>query len=112
MQWDDHFEAFVREHTTALYRTALVLTRDGHRAADLVQETLTRLDRVLGADSPTAYARRALVNQFLSGPGRSRATSACSQTCPTASHRQRPVASIGSWWPARWPGWHPSSAPP
>ena len=70
MRPDDQFAAFVREQTPGLFRVALVLTGDRHRSADLVQETLCRLypkwDKVQSSDSPAAYVRKALVNQFLS----------------------------------------------
>jgi RNA polymerase sigma-70 factor (sigma-E family) len=69
MLWDDRFADFVREQTDGLFRLAFTLTGDRHRAADLVQETLTRLyvkwDRVEASDAAVAYVRKAMVNQFL-----------------------------------------------
>jgi RNA polymerase sigma-70 factor (sigma-E family) len=63
------FAAFVRLHGRSLFGTAYLLTGDGGRAEDLVQDTLSRLyprwDRVSAADAPLAYVRRSLVNRFL-----------------------------------------------
>lgn len=70
MPWDEEFVAFVRESTDDLFRTAFLLCGERERAADLVQETLSRLypnwDRVHAAEVPIAYVRRCVVNQFLS----------------------------------------------
>jgi RNA polymerase sigma-70 factor (sigma-E family) len=70
--WMDNdvlFAQFVREQTTALLRSAYLLTGSSPAAEDLVQETLLRLfpkwDRVMAADVPMAYVRRSLVNGFL-----------------------------------------------
>lgn len=53
-----------------LRRTAFLLTGDGDRAEDVVQDTLTRLfvhwRRAQRADDLDAYVRRMLVNAFLS----------------------------------------------
>jgi len=63
------FAAFVREHTSALLRTAYLLTGNGNAAEELVQDTLVRLypkwDRVEAAEIPLAYVRRALTNAYL-----------------------------------------------
>lgn len=71
MHWDLEFAAFVEQSVPALHRAAWLLTGDDDGAADLVQETLTRLypkwDKVLSSDSPTAYVRKALLRRFLSG---------------------------------------------
>ncbi|MEJ7649542.1 MAG: SigE family RNA polymerase sigma factor [Nakamurella sp.] len=62
--------AFVTEHAASLFRTALLLTGDRHRAEDLVQDVLTMLlpkwHRVAEAERPVAYVRRSLANQFIS----------------------------------------------
>jgi RNA polymerase sigma-70 factor (sigma-E family) len=69
MDNDVLFAEFVREQTTALLRSAYLLTGSSPAAEDLVQETLLRLfpkwDRVMAADVPMAYVRRSLVNGFL-----------------------------------------------
>ncbi|MGI8679871.1 MAG: SigE family RNA polymerase sigma factor [Jatrophihabitans sp.] len=60
------FTEFVREHTSALLRTAYLLTGSALGAEELVQDTLVRLypkwDRVAEADVPLAYVRRSLSN--------------------------------------------------
>lgn len=65
------FEQFVTVRWAALYRTAYLLTRHGAGAEDLVQAALVKAyaawGRVLRADSPEAYVRRMLINEFLSG---------------------------------------------
>jgi RNA polymerase sigma-70 factor (sigma-E family) len=70
----DAFAAFVRQHGRSLFGTAYLLTGDGGRAEDLVQDTLTRLyprwERVTAAEAPLAYVRRAVVNRFVSGQRR------------------------------------------
>ena len=68
------FAAFVRVHSTALLRSAFLLTGDRVDAEELVQDTLVRLypswHRVQAADVPLAYARRSLTNNFLNGKRR------------------------------------------
>lgn len=63
------FAGFVREHTSALLRTAYLLTGTAQGAEELVQDTLTRLypkwDRVAAADVPLAYVRRSMANGFI-----------------------------------------------
>jgi RNA polymerase sigma-70 factor (sigma-E family) len=63
------FAGFVRENTPALLRTAYLLTGNGGRAEELVQDTLVRLypkwDRVAAADVPLAYVRRSLTNAYI-----------------------------------------------
>ncbi|MDQ1731999.1 MAG: hypothetical protein QOK10_2158 [Pseudonocardiales bacterium] len=66
---DLHFADFVQTRTPSLLSTAYLLTRDRHRAEELVQDVLVSLypqwQRVLEADSELAYVRRALVNRFI-----------------------------------------------
>lgn len=67
---DEEFTAFVVQRRGQLFRAACLLTGgDTALAEDVVQQTLTRLyvawHRVARADSPDAYARRALVNAHL-----------------------------------------------
>ena len=63
------FSGFVREHTSALLRTAYLLTGDGAAAEELVQDTLVRLypkwDLVRDVEAPLAYVRRSLANGFV-----------------------------------------------
>ncbi|MFF2750296.1 SigE family RNA polymerase sigma factor [Kitasatospora sp. NPDC058048] len=60
------FTAFVHARSSALFRTALLLTGERHVADDLVQSTLEQVcrhwRRIRSADAPEAYARRILVN--------------------------------------------------
>lgn len=62
---DRSFEEFVRQRLPALYRYALVLTRDRHDAEDLVQEALTRTGTrwrgVRKRDDPEGYVRTAML---------------------------------------------------
>jgi RNA polymerase sigma-70 factor (sigma-E family) len=64
------FAAFVHEHSRSLFGTAYLLTGSPDAAEELLQDTLARLfphwDKVAAADSPLAYARRALGNRFVS----------------------------------------------
>jgi RNA polymerase sigma-70 factor (sigma-E family) len=65
------FSAFVRQHSTALLRSAFLLTGNRIDAEELVQDTLVRLypnwGRVSEAEVPLAYVRRSLTNNFLNG---------------------------------------------
>lgn len=58
------FDAFVRERSTALLRTAYLLVGDRGHAEDLVQTALLRTARRWrhASTDPAAYARRVLVN--------------------------------------------------
>jgi RNA polymerase sigma factor (sigma-70 family) len=62
---DSGFDEFVRGRSTALLRSAYLLTGDQHAAQDLLQEVLERMYvrwRHI-RHSPEAYARRALVHR-------------------------------------------------
>lgn len=63
-------EDLVHAHGQALLRLAVMLTGTSTDAEDLFQSTLVRLLRsprgLSRADRPVAYARRALVNEFIS----------------------------------------------
>jgi RNA polymerase sigma-70 factor (sigma-E family) len=65
----DHFAQFVADGTHSLLGTAYLLTRDRQAAEELVQDTLVALyphwSKVAEAQSPIAYARRALINRYL-----------------------------------------------
>lgn len=64
------FTEFAAGMTPRLFRTALLMCGDWHLAEDLVQTTLGKLyvawRKVEASQAPDAYARRALVNTFLS----------------------------------------------
>ena len=66
---DRDFTHFVHEHTSALTRTAYLLTGDRLAAEELVQDTLVRLypkwRLVQAAEVPLAYVRRTLANGFV-----------------------------------------------
>lgn len=63
------FARFVEESTSSLLGTAYLLTRDRQAAEELVQDSLVALyplwPKVAAAQSPIAYARRALINRYL-----------------------------------------------
>jgi RNA polymerase sigma-70 factor (sigma-E family) len=67
---DTDFDEYVVTRSGALLRLAYLLTGDGHRAEDLVQDTLERLcrrwSRMTYVVDPHAYARKILLNQHLS----------------------------------------------
>lgn len=64
------FEQYARSHTTRLLRVAYLLCGSKEEAEDLTQEALVKIHkewrRVSRAESSDAYARRVLVNHFLS----------------------------------------------
>jgi RNA polymerase sigma factor (sigma-70 family) len=64
------FADWAREHTTPLFRRALILTGDWHQAEDLVQETLTRVygrwKRIDLDQNVAGYAMRTLFHVFIS----------------------------------------------
>jgi RNA polymerase sigma-70 factor (sigma-E family) len=64
------FEEYAGARWPVLFRTAVLLTGDEADADDLAQATLVKAyaawSRVQRADSPDAYVRRMLVNEFLS----------------------------------------------
>lgn len=64
------FEEFATSRLPGLVRYAVVLTGDSHLAQDVVQEVLARTQlnwrRINRADSPDAYVRRMVVNEYLS----------------------------------------------
>jgi len=64
------YEDFVTARSQALYRSAYLMTGQAHDAEDLVQATLVKLyvawKRASRADSVEAYARRVMVNTFIS----------------------------------------------
>jgi RNA polymerase sigma-70 factor (sigma-E family) len=64
------FEEYAAARWPVLFRTALLLTGDRAAAEDLAQATLVKVfaswAKVRRADSPDAYVRRMLVNEFVS----------------------------------------------
>jgi RNA polymerase sigma-70 factor (sigma-E family) len=64
------FEQFAVARLPSLLRYAVVLTGDRDLAQDVVQEVLARTQvrwkRISEADSPEAYVRRMVLNEFLS----------------------------------------------
>ena len=64
MRADPGFDNFVAAHSTALLRTAYLLTGDRGHAEDLLQTALLRTLRRWPAarDAPAEYVRRVLVN--------------------------------------------------
>ena len=67
---DEEFTEFVRATAPRLHRAALLLTGDHHLTDDLTQATYAKVyaswRRVSRADDPLAYARRTLLNTYLS----------------------------------------------
>jgi RNA polymerase sigma-70 factor (sigma-E family) len=73
--WQGEFTAFYEQRAAALRRTAYLLCGNWHDAEDLTQAALLKLYRAwprVNAESPDGYARRILVNQFLSSRRRRR----------------------------------------
>lgn len=64
------FEQFIATRLPGLLRHAVVLTGDRELAQDVVQEVLARAQvkwrHIAKADSPDAYVRRMVVNEYLS----------------------------------------------
>lgn len=72
---DQEFTAFVHDAGPYLYKTALLLSGDPHRAEELVQATFERSYRSwhkVRAGEPRAYARRILLNLRIDGWRRTR----------------------------------------
>ena len=67
---DVTFEQFAVARLPSLLRYAVVLTGDRELAQDVVQEVLARAQvkwrRIHAADSPEAYVRRMVLNEYLS----------------------------------------------
>ncbi|MEW9547417.1 SigE family RNA polymerase sigma factor [Nonomuraea sp. NPDC050783] len=70
MDRNDSFREFVAAHQQSLMRTAYLLTGDAHLAEDLLQSVLLKVlgrwPKLAHVASPQAYARKALVNQYIS----------------------------------------------
>ena len=67
---DETFDAFVRDRTAGLARTAFLLTADHHLAEDLLQATLAKVaDRwttIVRRGDPTAYVRKVMLHTAIS----------------------------------------------
>jgi RNA polymerase sigma-70 factor (sigma-E family) len=67
---DAGFRAFADAHQHRLMRLAYLLTGDIHLAEDLLQSVLVRMfgkwPKLRHVDRPEAYARRTMVNQYIS----------------------------------------------
>ncbi|MFC0004315.1 SigE family RNA polymerase sigma factor [Micromonospora siamensis] len=63
----DSFDEFVRSRSTALLRSAYLLTTDRHAAEDLLQDVLERLYAKWrrARSAPDTYARKILVNRAI-----------------------------------------------
>ncbi|WP_345462393.1 SigE family RNA polymerase sigma factor [Nocardioides marinquilinus] len=65
---DRSFDEFVAATSTALWRSAFLLTGDAHRAEDLLQTALVkawrRWDRLERREAAQAYVRRAMVTTY------------------------------------------------
>lgn len=70
MDRNDSFREFVAAHQQSLMRTAYLLTGDAHLAEDLLQSVLLKVlgrwSKLGHVVSPSAYARKALVNHYIS----------------------------------------------
>ena len=70
MDRNDSFREFVAGHQQSLMRTAYLLTGDAHQAEDLLQSVLLKVlgrwSRLARVERPEAYARKALLNQYIS----------------------------------------------
>lgn len=67
--WEQDYVEFVRARLAAWHRQAYMLTGDGHRADDIVQQTCVDLfvywRRAVAATDPDRYVRAMLVRTFL-----------------------------------------------
>lgn len=82
------FEAFVRARSTALLRTAYLLTGDRGLAEDLLQTTLgncyRQWKRLGGKAGAEAYVRTTLLNTYISGQRRRRVRECLRDQLPEA----------------------------
>ncbi|TYB55036.1 SigE family RNA polymerase sigma factor [Nonomuraea sp. PA05] len=96
MDRNDSFREFVAGHQQALMRTAYLLTGDPHLAEDLLQSVLLKVLRrwsgLSRVEHPEAYARKALVNQYISWRRMRRTTAELSSAAPP----ERPYSSEDS----------------
>jgi RNA polymerase sigma-70 factor (sigma-E family) len=92
------FAGFVREHTSALLRTAYLLTGSAQNAEELVQDTLVRLypkwERVAAADVPLAYVRRSLTNGYINQARRASRREYAYEDVPERIDQRDPVTQL------------------
>lgn len=96
MAESEQFAEFASTRNAELFRCALLLTGEWHAAEDLVQETWATVyrkwPRVCSAEQPVAYARRMLINGFLSSRRRRSSTELATATVPeVVVHRGDPA---------------------
>ncbi len=96
------FEEFVAARSSALLRTAYLLTRDHALAEDLLQTALTKAylawGRVEGAPEP--YVRRIVVNTYASWWRRKWNGERPTDELPETSHHEDRVGESGDLWDA------------
>jgi RNA polymerase sigma-70 factor (sigma-E family) len=94
---DAEFAAYFAARATALRRLAYALCGDWHAAEDLVQVTFLRLYRHwrrLRGETLDAYARRTLVNAFLSDRRRRRRETVVADPPERAARDADPAAAV------------------
>ncbi len=95
---DGSFETFVRERSTALLRTAYLLTGDRGHAEDLLQTALIKTyrhwGRVTNREDPSAFVRRVLVTTYAGWRRRLRVREFASET-PLLSGTSEPRFDTG-----------------
>jgi RNA polymerase sigma-70 factor (sigma-E family) len=67
---DEGFDAFVRDRSAGLARTAFLLTANRHAAEDLLQTTLVKIadrwTRIAATGDPTPYIRKVMLHTAIS----------------------------------------------
>jgi RNA polymerase sigma-70 factor (sigma-E family) len=92
------FEEFVRDYADGLLRTAYLLTGSQQDAEDLVNDTLEKAQRkwllIRRTDHPGAYARRMMINAFLSGRRRKRPAVSSPEAMEQLAEKGDPIAQV------------------
>lgn len=100
----DSFAAFVADRLDRLLRYATALTCDPHLAQDVVQDVLLRAQhrwsRIESMDSPDAYVRRMITNEYLSWRRR-RASRTVASTHGVLDALGTPTADHAGWYSER-----------
>lgn len=95
---------FAAEHSVGLTRFAYLLCGDRQAAEDLVQDALLRLFRRFGDElsvaAPLAYARRAIVNAYLSRSRRRAASEIVTEVVPEVAAGDGMPGDDGDLWTA------------